>query len=206
MFGALSSRFWGMNAFKTMWLFLTRSLAWKRVFAIFLHGGTTCLWKWKIELFWHSRCVVETSSSSLNHDMKLESKESYPRHTKTVQNSLGFMPEAKALHKPRGDLVLCVLKIFSPPAWTWSDTMSLHVRFDPVILHLHTPTRRLCVFPRIVNNTSVPILPDKPHTVTSHRPILERGITVIHPNSRNKYDYTDFINFSCCFCNRLVEK
>ena len=42
--------------------------------------------------------------------MTLESKENYPRHTKTVQNSLGFMPEVKPLHKPRGDLVLCALE------------------------------------------------------------------------------------------------
>ena len=41
--------------------------------------------------------------------MTLESKENYPRHTKTVQNSLGFMPEVKPLHKARGDLVLCAL-------------------------------------------------------------------------------------------------
>ena len=42
--------------------------------------------------------------------MTLESKENYPRHTKIVQNSLGFMPEVKPLHKPRGDLVLCAQK------------------------------------------------------------------------------------------------
>ena len=42
--------------------------------------------------------------------MTLESKENYPRHTKIVQNSLGFMPEVKPLHKPRGDLVLCALR------------------------------------------------------------------------------------------------
>ena len=42
--------------------------------------------------------------------MTLESKENYPRHTKIVQNSLGFMPEVKPLHKPRGDLVLCALE------------------------------------------------------------------------------------------------
>ena len=41
--------------------------------------------------------------------MTLESKENYPRHTKKVQNSFGFMPEVKPLHKPRGDLVLCAL-------------------------------------------------------------------------------------------------
>ena len=45
--------------------------------------------------------------------MALESKENYPRHTKTVQNSLGFMPEVKPLHKPRGDLVLCALEAAS---------------------------------------------------------------------------------------------
>ena len=56
------------------------------------------------------QCVVEASSFSLNHNMTQESKENYPRHTKTVQNSLGFMPEVKPLHKPRGDLVLCTLK------------------------------------------------------------------------------------------------
>ena len=44
------------------------------------------------------QCVVENSSSSLNHNTTLESKENYPRHTKTVQNLLGFMPEVKALH------------------------------------------------------------------------------------------------------------
>ena len=49
------------------------------------------------------------SSFSLNHNMTLESKENYPWHTKIVQNSLGFMPEVKPLHKPRGDLVLCAL-------------------------------------------------------------------------------------------------
>ena len=41
--------------------------------------------------------------------MTLESKENYSRHTKIVQNSLGFMPEVKPLHKQRGDLVLCAL-------------------------------------------------------------------------------------------------
>ena len=50
------------------------------------------------------QCVVEASSFSLNHNMTLESKENYPRHTKIVQNSLGFMPEVKPLHKLRGDL------------------------------------------------------------------------------------------------------
>ena len=43
--------------------------------------------------------------------MTLESKENCQQHIKTVQNSLGFMSEAKALHKPRGDLVLCALDI-----------------------------------------------------------------------------------------------
>ena len=57
------------------------------------------------------QCVVEASSFSLNHNMTLESKENYPRHTKIVQNSLGFMPEVKPLHKPRGDLVLCALML-----------------------------------------------------------------------------------------------
>ena len=55
------------------------------------------------------QCVVEASSFSLNHNMTLESKGNYPRHTKTVQNSPAFMPEVKPLHKLRGDLVLCAL-------------------------------------------------------------------------------------------------
>ena len=55
------------------------------------------------------QCVVEASSFRLNHNKTLESKENYPRHTKTLQNSLSFMPEVKPLHKPRGDLVLCTL-------------------------------------------------------------------------------------------------
>ena len=48
--------------------------------------------------------------------MTLESKENYPPHPKTVQNSLGYMPEVKPLHKPCGDLVLCAhhLKITLP--------------------------------------------------------------------------------------------
>ena len=60
-----------------------------------------------------SQYVVEASSFRLNHNMTLESKENYPRHTKTVQKSLSFMPEVKPLHKPRGDLVLCALKLFN---------------------------------------------------------------------------------------------
>ena len=56
------------------------------------------------------RVFVEASSFRLNHNVTLESKENYPRHTKIVQNSLGFMPEVKPLHKPRGDLVLCALQ------------------------------------------------------------------------------------------------
>ena len=32
------------------------------------------------------QCVVEASSFRLNHNMTLESKENYPRHTKTVPN------------------------------------------------------------------------------------------------------------------------
>ena len=59
--------------------------------------------------FFDIQCVVEASSFSLNHNMTLESKENYPWHIKIVQNPLGFMPEVKPLHKPRGDLVLCAL-------------------------------------------------------------------------------------------------
>ena len=43
------------------------------------------------------QCVVEASRFSLNHNMTLESKENYPRHTKIVQNSLGFMPGSKTI-------------------------------------------------------------------------------------------------------------
>ena len=45
------------------------------------------------------QCVVEASSSRFNNNMTLERKENYQRHTKTVQNSLGFMPEVKLLQK-----------------------------------------------------------------------------------------------------------
>ena len=91
-----------------MWLFLTRFLAWKRVFAIFLHRGLLVCKNEKLNCF-DIQSVVEASSFRLNHNVTLESKENYPRHTKIVQNSLGFMPEVKPLHKPRGDLVLCAL-------------------------------------------------------------------------------------------------
>ena len=46
--------------------------------------------------------------------MTLESKENNPWHTKTVQNSLSFMPEVIPLHKPCGDLVLCALGVTCP--------------------------------------------------------------------------------------------
>ena len=56
--------------------------------------------------------------------MTLESKENYPRHTKIVQNLLGFMPEVKPLHKPRGDLVL------------WDLNESGFQGFNPSIVHV----------------------------------------------------------------------
>ena len=43
MYGGPSTSFLRYEPLKTMWLFLTRFLAWKRVFTIFLHRGTTCL-------------------------------------------------------------------------------------------------------------------------------------------------------------------
>ena len=61
--------------------------------------------------------------------MTLESKENYPRHTKIVQNSLGFMPEVKPSHKPRGDLVLCALTTHRTDR-----TFTYHV--DDVINHV----------------------------------------------------------------------
>ena len=121
MYGVLPSRFCGRSTYKPMWLFLTCSLAWKRVLTIFLHGGTTCLWKLN---FFDIQCVVEALSSSLNHNMTLERKENYPQHTKTVQNSLGFVKEVKALHKLCGGLVLCTLEVcgysdlFFQKTWT----------------------------------------------------------------------------------------
>ena len=74
----------------------------------FYTGGLLVCKNKKLNCF-DIQCVVEASSFRLNHSMTLERKENYPRHTKTVQNSLGFMPEVKQLHKPRGDLVLCAL-------------------------------------------------------------------------------------------------
>ena len=41
----------------------------------------------KLDCF-NIQCVAEASSSSLNYNMTLESKENYPWHTKTVQNLL----------------------------------------------------------------------------------------------------------------------
>ena len=78
-------------------------------FSPFSYTGGLLFWKNEKLNCFDIRCVVEASSFSLNHNMTLESKENYPRHTKIVQNSLGFMPEVKPLHKPRGDLVLCAL-------------------------------------------------------------------------------------------------
>ena len=63
--------------------------------------------------------------------MTLESKENYPRHTKTKQNSLGFMPEVKPLHKRRGDLVLCAL-------YWYTSKYALH--------------RRTCVFANVYSS------------------------------------------------------
>ena len=67
-------------------------------------GGLLVCKNEKLNCF-NIQCVVQASSFSLNHNMTLESKENYPRHTKIVPNSLGSMPEIK----PRGDLVLCAL-------------------------------------------------------------------------------------------------
>ena len=85
-----------------MWLFFWPENA----FSPFSYtGGLLVCKNEKLNCF-DIQCVVEASSFGLNHNMTLESKENYPRYTKTVQNSLGFMPEVKPLHKPRGDLVL----------------------------------------------------------------------------------------------------
>ena len=78
--------------------------------------------------------VVEASSFRLNHNVTLESKENYPRHTKIVQNSLGFMPEVKPLHKPRGDLVLCAHKggttLNKPPIGLHVKILNFNGRFE----------------------------------------------------------------------------
>ena len=122
------------------------------------HGGTACLCKWKIELFWHTVCcsgckrtppqsakrstfnhkMGKTNGlfvrarwgwgsiqvhflgrkgphfggsappqSSLNHNKTLESKENYPWHTKTVQNSLSFMPEVNEYYINRVVIWCC---------------------------------------------------------------------------------------------------
>ena len=66
----------------------------ENVFSPFSYTGDYLFVKIKKYCF-DIQCVVEASSFRLNHNMTLESKENYPRHTKTVQNSLGFMPEVK---------------------------------------------------------------------------------------------------------------
>ena len=86
----------------------------ENVFSSFSYtGGLLVCENEKLNCF-DIQCVVKASSFRLNYHMTLESKENYPQHTKTVQNSLGFipLPEVKPLHTPRGDLVLCALNSF----------------------------------------------------------------------------------------------
>ena len=98
MFGGPSISFFAVRApKKTMWLFLTRFLAWQRVFAIFpTPGGLLVCENEKLNCF-DIQCVVEASSFRLNHNMATRKQRNYSRHTKTVQNALGFMPEVKPL-------------------------------------------------------------------------------------------------------------
>ena len=84
------------------------------------------------------QCVVEASSSSLNYNTTLESKENYPQHTKTVQNLLGFMPEVKALHKPRGDLVLCAHSCVRVP-WKYIKVCGYSNLFSKTWTKCHWP-------------------------------------------------------------------
>ena len=90
------------------------------------------------------QCVVEASSFSLNHNMTLESKENYPRHTKTVQNSLGLMPEVKPSHKPHGDLVLCALTYAAPiPLLLCEHNMHKFVFYIMYIANIILPHRKV---------------------------------------------------------------
>ena len=72
----------------------------ENAFSPFSYTGELLVCKYEKLNCFNIQCVVEASSFSLNHNMTLESKENYPRHTKIVPNSLGFMPEVKPLHKP----------------------------------------------------------------------------------------------------------
>ena len=51
--------------------------------AIFLHGGPLVCENEELNCF-DIQCVVKASSSSLNHNMTLESKENYPRHPQSI--------------------------------------------------------------------------------------------------------------------------
>ena len=73
------------------------------------------------------QCVVEASSFSLNHNMTLESKENYPRHTKIVQNSLGFMPEVKPLYINRV-VIWCCAPLQSK--WSHQFLSQMQAKFD----------------------------------------------------------------------------
>ena len=86
----------------------------ENAFSPFSYTGGLLVCKNKKMNCFDIQCVVESSSFRLYHNMTLESKENYPRHTKTVQNSLAFMPEVKPLLKPHGDLVLgcCRISIY----------------------------------------------------------------------------------------------
>ena len=71
----------------------------ENAFSPFSYTGGLLVFKNEKLICFDIQCAVEASSFSLNHNMTPESEENYPRHTKTVQNSLGFMSEVKPLHK-----------------------------------------------------------------------------------------------------------
>ena len=113
-----------------MWLFLTSFLAWKRGFAIFLHRGTICLWKWQKLNCFDIQCVVEASTFSLNHNMTLESKENYPRHTKTVQNSLGDLVMCALISKNNVNLILFFMENHWWECFLQNKTKRIYIWFD----------------------------------------------------------------------------
>ena len=108
MYGGPSTSFFAVRAPKKRCDYFWPVSRPENAFSPFSYTGELVCKNEKLNCF-DIQCVEEASRFILNQNMTLESKENYPRHTKIVQNSVGFMPEVKPLHKPRGDLVLCAL-------------------------------------------------------------------------------------------------